>query len=377
MEENKNPNISRPSMPPRPMPARPIPARPPIQKPDIKHQTMVEKQTPEQVKPGKVKKHKKEKIKKEKKTLSKKAKVIIALSFVGFIILSSAITGLVFYLKEISPLSTPNNLQITTISEYIFAECDKVNKAEVYEFTVKFNDDKYYVISSDIPKVDLTNYIKDVGDYQIQVRAVGKNKKSASKYKTENYKHIKKLNVPTIYYNSETETISFTPVKNTTLYHIYYSFIDYKVIEHNTLDEIEYSLSEIFDENGAGYFNFKVKAISSDENYSDSNFSNEIVALNKIQLDPVSTESINYDKINKKITFISQYQNFEISIKIQGISEQRVIKLKYSETNQNKTVDLNTKSDLISSDEKVIQISIIVLGNDFEINSVPAIKDIE
>ena len=367
MEEKKVPNVPRPPMPPRPA----MPPRPPMQPPA---KPVAETKNKEQLDKGQ--KQKKEKTKKTKVSLSKKAKTIIALSLVGFFVLVGGVTGLVYYLKQIKQLSTPTNLVINTYGSSIFAECDKVANAETYEFQVNYGTSESIVIPMDIPKAELTSYIKNIGDYQIKVRAIGENPKSASKDAIKTFKNVVKLQAPRIYYDEIKQEISFIPVENTTKYNIYYSSIDNqpKQIIHTTKDDVVYSLNEIF-ENGAGYYNIKVKALAENDNFTDSEFSNEIVALYKTQLQPV--ENIEYDKTTKIITFTSPNENFDLTLKVQGVSEQRTIVIRCSQSNQNKIVNLTTKADLLLPNEKLIEISIVAIGTDFELNSLPAVKVLE
>lgn len=384
MEENKNMQPGMPKRPPAP-PKPPMPPRPPVNKPapaptpasvpvqpkeqekvkevEIKKPEKTEKAKPEKVKKEKVKKEKKEKVK-----LSKKVKTILALSFAGAIVLAAGITTLVFYLQAIKQLDKPTNLVVNNAGEYVFAECDRTERAERYLFEINNGTTTYILPETKAPKADLTQYMNKVGEYTVKVRAVGKNDKSASEYMSITYTYKHKLNTPTIYLDNDAKQISFIPVLNTTKYAIYYETLDNDpvIITHNSNENVVCDITDILEENGLGYCNIKVKAIPDNSNYVESDFSNEVVACNTIKLNPVS--DITYNKDSKVISFVSPDTKFEITLKIQSINSVREVVFEYEEIT--KIVDLKPYN-VVGNGESVVEIKIVALGEGFTLNSEP------
>ncbi len=297
----------------------------------------------------------------KKHKFGKKFWIIITICILCII---GLVIGLVFGLSpQYTKIQAPPNITVHSLSDRTIVSVKENNKAIKYEFKIS-NDEKSDIIKSDSPSFTFTSYLKNVGEYQIQARYIGKNERENSEYSAVyTYVYRDVLDTPVV--NMQSNSLFWQRIANASAYYVYYgtdgSVPLYFTVEQaaETSQTISFDLSAL-KINPAGKYYLYVQAISQAGSfYTNSNLSAPVEYDIVKQL--LSPSDVSYSRSSNVLSFnIDSDEQKDLMITFE-ITINQTYKYTYK-TNFAGTINIDLSPHILAKD--ITSLSIRALGDD-------------
>lgn len=250
------------------------------------------------------------------KSFSRKSVFGIILIVAIIVALGVSIPLIIGAIKRQAPINLPSDYAVE-VFEYdgrIYLEVPEVENAVLYFFEIQYENEQPFVFQTEKTMIDATAVISKTGNYSIKSYVMGKQESTKSKpSQVTNYVYKKRLDTPTIYFDSETQKIYWNYVLNAEKYYLYYG--DDK--NYLTISAVENELNrgEFKPNLPLGRYSVVLVAVPNKDSYFENSLESnkiEIILTDKKQ----APSSANFDIINQIITIhasnLKQIETFVI-----------------------------------------------------------------